>query len=199
MKARIVVPLAIALVLVATSGRAQPAASQQAGFFPIEQLELFTPESLNVDIDLQGPMLRLVAGAMSGAEDDDDRQFAALMAKLSRIRVRVGSFDGKDPAQVKNLVMGAGERLAGSGWQRILFAREEGELVSVFVRGDEQRFQGITVLAVDGPDEIALINIVGDIDPSQLGRLLGDLDALPGVGDLDLKVPTPATPTKATP
>jgi len=194
-----VVPIVAAVLLVAASGLAQTTVAQAPGFFPIEQLALFTPESLNVDIDLQGPMLRLVASAMSGAEDDEDRQFAALMAKLTRIRVRVGSLDGKDPAQVKSVVMGAGERLAGSGWQRILFAREEGELVSVFVRGDEQRFHGITVLAVDNPDEIALINIVGDIDPSQLGRLLGDLDSLPGVDGLDLDVPVPAAPTKATP
>ena len=196
MSVRHAVSLAAAVMLVAASGLAQTAVDNQPGFFPIEQLELFTPDSLNVDIDLQGPMLRLIAGAMAGAQDVEDRQFAALMAKLGRIRVRVGSLDGHDMAEVKKLVMGAADRLAASGWQRILFAREEGELVSVFVRGDEQRFQGITVLAVDGPDEIALINIVGDIDPSQLGRLLGDLDSLPGVDGLDLKVP--ATPTKGT-
>jgi hypothetical protein len=197
MNVRHTVSLAAAVMLFAVSGLAQTAVSTQPGYFPIEQLELFTPDSLNVDIDLQGPMLRLVAGAMAGAEDGEDRQFAALMATLDRIRVRVGSFDGQDPAQVKRLVTGAADRLAGAGWQRILFAREDNELVNVFVRGDEKRFQGLTVLAVDGPDEIALINIVGDIDPSQLGRLLGDLDSIPGVGDLDLKVP--ATPTKGTP
>jgi len=186
MRARIVVLFTATLLLVAAGGLAQTPVDRQPGYFPIEQLDLFTPDSLNVDIELQGPMLRLVASAMSGDDDPEDRQFAELMAKLDRIRVRVGSLDGHDMADVHKLVMGAADRLTGSGWQRILFARDEDELVSVLVRSDGERFQGLTVFAVDSPDEIALINIVGDIDPSQLGRLLGDLDHLPGVEDIDL-------------
>ncbi len=188
MNRRAVAILFTALAIAAGGATAAQPVTQHPGYFPIETLGLLSPSAIEVDVDLTGPMLRMVSGVLEG--DADERAFAALVSRLERIRVQVGAIEGNAGlADTRRRLEEAATRLEGEGWQRMVLVRNGDELVSVYVRGDDQRIDGITVLALD--DELALVNLVGAIDPRELGRLLADLDELPALEDLDLdQLPT---------
>ena len=73
------------------------------------------------------------------------------------------------------------------GWQRIVKVRDEEERVYIYVKEGGRAIEGLTVFAIDGVEEVALINIVGTIDAAQLGNLIEDLDDLGGV-DLEMDI-----------
>lgn len=180
---RLLVPCLVALLAAAAAAPASDPVTDHPGYFAVESLGLLAPDAVEVDVDLTGPMLRLVAAVLEG--EADDRAFAALVGRLERIRVQVGEIPGVvDPAEARRRFTEATGRLDGEGWQRMVLVRDAEEMVAVYVKGDDRRIDGLTVLAFD--DELALVNLVGSIDPSELGRLLADLDALPALEDLDL-------------
>jgi hypothetical protein len=142
------------------------------GFFPIEDLQLFSDEDLTIDVNLRGPILRMVAAA---ERDDDD--FARLVSSLQRIRVIVADVAASREAEMRSACQQLAERLAGSGWERIVKVRDRDDHLSVFVREQDAKMQGLTLCVLDGGEAI-IANIVGTIDLAELGRLpvLNDLE-----------------------
>lgn len=70
--------------------------------------------------------------------------------------------------------------LENLGWYRMVLTRDEGEEVHIYGRESDGGLQGLTVLAVED-EEVIVLNLVGRIDPDQLGSLMTGLD-LPEVG-----------------
>ena len=71
--------------------------------------------------------------------------------------------------------------MEGAGWSRILRVVDEGELVFMFARENAGRIAGLTVLINDENEEIVLVNLVGDIDPVVLGKVIAKADRLPNL------------------
>lgn len=167
------------LVLFATGSAAAQAVTSHPGYFPIEELGLLATGDLEVDIDLQGAMLQVAAGAMEDEDEDDDANLAELVANLERVRVQAGSPSGADASAIALSIENAKAKLESSGWDRILSVEDGQELVYVFAVESGGRIQGVTVLVNDSAEEIVLVNIVGDIDPRVLGRAIAGMDEIP--------------------
>jgi len=161
----------VALLIVVGTVAAQ-STTDHPGYFPVEEMGILDGGNLKVDVDLQGAMLQLVSAAM---EEEDDAGLADMVSNLERIRVQVGSIDSADVATVASRIDDAVSRLTASGWDRILKVVEEGEQVYLFAREDAGSIVGLTVLVNDGGEEAVVVNIVGTIDPSTLGRMLSDI------------------------
>lgn len=182
--ARLTVTTTLAVLLCLTAAGAVAAADSLAeirnhpGFVALEDLDLFGPDGAQTDVDLRGPMMRMVAAATSSS----DPELSAALAGILRIRV-LASEDVADPAAARSAIVRAGEQLEAKGWMRMVRVAEDDELVLVLARENGDRFAGLTVLMTDD-DEISLVNLVGDIDPATIGRLAADLDALPDLDEL---------------
>jgi hypothetical protein len=148
------------------------------GFVALVELNLFGPDGAQTDVDLRGPMMRMVAAATASS----DPELSAALAGILRIRV-LASEDIDDPAAARSAIVRAAEQLEARGWMRMVRVAEDDELVLVLAREDGDHFAGLTVLMADD-DEISLVNLVGDIDPATIGRLAADLDALPDLDEL---------------
>ena len=62
---------------------------------------------------------------------------------------------------------------------------EEDEQVLIYMKLDGQNMEGMTVMTVDD-EEVMFINIIGKLDPKQLGRVMDGLDVdIDGALDLD--------------
>ena len=166
----------LALILAAAS----MAGAEGPGYFPVEEMGLFTAGGLEVDVNLEGAMLQAVAGAMEG----QDGQLAEMVANLDRSRVMVGSTEGADPGAVKIRFDDAVGRLEGAGWTRILRVEEEEEQVYLFALEAAGSISGLTVLVNDGGEEAVVVNIAGPIDPRVLGRLLSNMGEMPDLEEL---------------
>jgi len=89
--------------------------------------------------------------------------------------------------QMKNIMRKVSKRLDPDKWERMVRVKEEDEFVEIFLqfgKGDE--LNGLVIMAVGDDDEAVFVNIAGNIDPSQLGRLTDKFN-LPEVGSLDIK------------
>jgi hypothetical protein len=166
----------IGVLLVAFAGSAT-AQTGSPGYYPIEEMGIFSAGDLEVDVDVSGAMIQVAAGAMEG----QDESLAELVANLERVRVQVGSPSGVDAAGVAKSMDEAGARLASAGWQKILSVEEQTEKVHFYALERDGRIAGITGFVNDGGEEVVVINIVGDIDPHTLGRVLAH------AGEFDLE------------
>jgi hypothetical protein len=154
----------LALVcLVATPGQAQ---SNHPGYFAIDELGFFSSDQIEVDIDLNEAMAKIVAGAA------DDSEFAELMSQINRIRVLTGSFVNSDLEAMRSQLEHAADRLESEGWSRAVKVQDDdGEEVRMYLKQDGSLINGMTVMVLDH-DEAVLVNIAGSIDPATLGKLL---------------------------
>ena len=141
------------------------------GYFPIEDLDLFPEEAINLEINLTGTMLEFIALATG----EEEPELARLVENLESIRVRGAEIDSLDRERLRSGIAATVDRLADSGWTSMVRIREEGEEIHVFFKEKNGEMQGLTVLSLE-EDEAMLINLVGGIDPTQLGRLASGLD-----------------------
>ncbi len=163
--------LTIVLLCLAAAGRAQTPESQP-GYVPIEELGLFPRDKLEVEINIGPPILRMIA---AGTQKDDPG-FSAVMAGLKSIQVQVFPVKGTDTGPLKARIERAVHWLEGHGWQSTVRVRDQGQETYVYLKQTGDRIDGLTLLSLDPKDEAVVINIVGRIDPAELGRLGQSLD-----------------------
>ena len=72
------------------------------------------------------------------------------------------------------------ERLEERGWDAVVRLRDYGQYVDVYVKENTSHIEGLMMMTVDADiGEIVLINIVGDIQPDELGRIGSKFDIGP--------------------
>ncbi|MEP5569401.1 MAG: DUF4252 domain-containing protein [Halioglobus sp.] len=123
-----------------------------------------------VMINIGGTLLKLMAAA-SAAEEP---QTAAMIRNLEGVRIKVYPTDGNlEPAldQVKK----AKSSLQAAQWEPVVQVNEAKEQVQIFMKTSGENVEGLTVMAVDA-EEAVFINILGVIDPAQLGKVMDTLN-----------------------
>ena len=161
------------LLLAVPAVQAAPAKDvADAGALSFQDLDLFPRDKLSVEINLEGPLLRMVAESTRG----DDPEFSKLMAGLKAIRVQVFPLKENGGAgALRPKIDRAVRRLEESGWLSTVRVREKDSETYIYVKQAGGQIVGLTILALDSKEEAALINIVGTLDPAQIGRLGRDL------------------------
>ena len=140
----------------------------QAGALALQDLDLFPHDKLSVEINLEGPLLRMVAEATQG----DDPAFSKVMAELKAIRVQVFPLKengGAGPLRPK--IDRALRWLEERGWQSTVRVRDKGDETYIYLKQTDGQIVGLTILSLESSGDAALINIVGKLDPAQIGRL----------------------------
>jgi hypothetical protein len=169
--------MVLGLVLAVPAVAQEDALKGLPGYVDFGELQSMYGEP-KVMINLGGSILKFVGG-MSG----DDPETKALLNKLKGVRINVYSIDGNPDAalekvsQVKSL-------LQSGSWEPIVQVNEEGEQAQIFVKFSGDVMEGLTVMAVD-KEEVVFINIIGQLDPSQLGQVMENFD-IDIDADLDL-------------
>ncbi len=144
----------------------------QPGYFPLETLGILAREDLSVEINLQGAMLRMVAGAVRAAEPD----FAGLIENLAAVRVHIAPGDKLDLAKVSKRIRTATDWLEDNNWQAIVRTRDDDDDETyVYSHETDGEIDGMAILVME-PTEVAVINIIGGIDLEQIERLGETLD-----------------------
>jgi hypothetical protein len=156
-------------LLLSTAGVAAAAAPPPAspGALPFGELEIFARKDLTTEINLEGALLKLIASATS----EDDPDFAKLVSGLQAIRVQVAPLQGLDAEKVRAKMEQAVRWLEAKGWTAVVRTREKGQESYIYTRQVQGQIVGLAVLSFEPGKEAAVVNIVGHLDPDQLGRL----------------------------
>lgn len=162
--------LLLVAALLSTTLQAQTL-EDHPGYFPLDELDFLSAEDLSVEINLHGAMLKLIGKVAL----DEDPEFAGIMNTLEAIRVQIAPVDRLQSEDIRKGLDTGVSMLENLGWYRMVLTRDEGEEVHIYGRESDGDLQGLTVLAVED-DEVIVLNLVGRIDPDQLGSLMSGLD-----------------------
>jgi len=141
------------------------------GYLDFSALKGLPPSAESVEVYIKDPILSLVA-ALSKKEDP---ALAELLSGLKLIRVEAYTLNGS-PGQTELITKALDQirqALERHGWDIVVRAREEKEQVGVYMKSAEGKINGLAILAFEAQGELALVNIVGDIDLDSIAKLGG--------------------------
>ncbi len=152
------------------------------GFVDFSRLAIIAGTEPKVEISLKAPLLNMITNLIR----NEDEQAAEFISKLLRVTVNVYASNTIDVDEISGSMSSIADDLDSQGWDRVVRIREDSDHVDIYFRLSEDALviYGIAIM-VAGPNEVVLVNIVGDIntdDISALGRRF-NIDELV---DLDL-------------
>ena len=173
-----------ALVIVCLSAApavAQSGARSSEGYVDLARLgnldELFDDDPV-VEVNIEGPLLTLVAEASRY----EDPELADMLSTLDGIYVRGYETRSAGFLRIAERTRRMGRELEDAGWSTVVKVSDDEESVHMYMRADERGVNGMVVMMAEQySDETVFLNIVGDIDPAQIGRIgskfqIGGLD-----------------------
>jgi len=173
----VVVPL---LVWSSANEATAQSSSRPSGFVNLEELgdlDAFFDEAPVVEVNVEGGLMKLVAAASRS----EDPELADLLLRLSGVYVRGYVLEPNSLNDFDKRASRMGERLIDDGWVVVVRFREVDEVVHMYVRMSGDNVDGMVVMSVEpGQQQAMFVNIVGDIDPEQIGRI-GQKFRIPGM------------------
>jgi hypothetical protein len=161
-------------IIILTALMSLPAAAQtaaleeQPGYVDFGALDSIYGEP-RVMINIGGSILKLIAMA-----SQEDPEAAEMIRGLDGVRINVYDTGGNvDPALEQVAKVKA--MLEKEAWEPIVQVKENGEEVQIFMKANEERMQGLAIMAVDG-EEAVFLNILGEVDPAKLGQVMKQLN-----------------------
>jgi len=171
---------AMLLVLPRTHEVLAQSSSRPQGFVDLERLgdlDAFFDEDPVVEVNVEGGLMKLVAAASRS----EDPELADLLLGLSGVYVRGYVLEPNSLNDFDQRASRMGERLVDDGWVVVVRFREVDEVVHMYVRMSGDNVDGMVVMSVEpGQQQAMFVNIVGNIDPEQIGRI-GQKFRIPGM------------------
>lgn len=131
-----------------------------------------------VDVSVDTKMLKQTAGFLSGKGADAERM-NNVIDKITGIYVKSFKFTQRDAysdADVESIR----RQVSGSAWNRIVSVREKHEVTEIYFFRNKDVPGGLLVLSAE-PNELTVVNIVGEIDLAALAALSPIIPKLPGL------------------
>jgi len=150
----------------------------------IKNLEALSKKASEVvDVNLDGPLLKLASKFMT---DEDDREALGIIKNLRGVYVKSFTFD--EPGDYSPADVDAIRRqLQAPAWSRIVSARSkhDGENAEIYLMtaADGGNVLGMAIICAE-PTEFTVVNIVGPVDIDKLSQLEGKM-GIPRLGEND--------------
>ena len=154
-------------LLAVTVATAQDDLRRQPGYVDLDAMETWFGEEPFLFVSVKGVLLELVAEA-SAIEDPD---LADLLRRLKAVQVRGYKSSGVDMKAMRSRASSFTRDLEKKGWEPAVRVRDEEEQVDLLMRSNGNAIAGLMIVVANGDKEAVFVNIVGDIDPSQVARL----------------------------
>lgn len=155
------------LVGLAGTAQAQVALENDPGYVSARTVESWFDAPPQVEINVKGVLLEMVAEAAS----ESNPEFTELLSNLRAVQVRVFDTDVRQRDAVEQQRATLIDDLTSQGWETVVRVREDGEDVNIQLKTRDNAIAGLVVLVTESGGESVFINIVGNISPKELGRL----------------------------
>lgn len=154
---------------------ARPAASQdvnlrnEPGYLDLSSIQGWFDEEPWLEVNVKGALLRLVTEAAR----HEDPELSNVLQNLKAIEVRGYPLT---PAQFDEIGRRTGDlakQLESRGWDTVVRVRERDERVNIYMKVNQDVIAGLVVMVLEPDNEegAVFVNIVGDIDPEQIGKI----------------------------
>lgn len=175
---RFFLALAAAALAVAAAGAGAQGddLSRDPGFVDFNPRGVLADDDLEIHISVKSPLIQLVAEASRA----NDEVLADVLDKLKAVEVHVYHVADERREAVRQEISRRARDLGKLGWTEAIAIRLRGAQGSVLMRLQKQRPVGLAAMYLDDGGEAVFVNIVGEIDAAQIGRLAAkfNLDVL---------------------
>ena len=155
---------------------AQSYQDEPPGFVDFSDFDERFGTEASLEVDIRGQLLRLV----SEASREEDPELAELLDRLSAIQVKGFPMLRSQFRTMESHSEDIAEALEKDGWNTVVKLRDYGQYVDVYARENEEFIEGLMMMVVDKElGETVLINIVGNIQAEELGRIGNRFDIAP--------------------
>jgi len=124
----------------------------------------------SVQIAVGGSLL----GFVSALSAHENPEVAELFKRLHGVRVSVF----KNPSMTETtleFVKTISSKLSQQGWEPVVTVNTDDEQVRIFMKFNGDIVEGITVIALE-EDEAVFVNVIGDLNPDELGKVMKNFD-----------------------
>ena len=153
------------------------------GYLDLATVEQWFDAEPWLEVNIKGALLNLIVGA---AEAEDDPELTSILSKLKAIEVRGYPLTSQNFDDIDRHTRQLAGRLESQGWETVVRLREDDERINVFLKSNGNSIAGLVVMVLDPSDDdgAVFVNIVGDIDPKEVGRIgqRFDIDPLSNLG-----------------
>lgn len=164
-------------------GAVRPAFAQDSnelagtpGYVDFDEVSQWFEAPANIEVNLRGALLDLIANS----SDESEPEFSGLLRNLKAIQVRGFPMSGTNPDEIMRRFDDLSSRLQSEGWERVVYIRDEGENINIYMKPEGESIAGLTVMVADPSDqETVFVNIVGSIRPEEIGEIGRGLDIEP--------------------
>lgn len=165
--------LAVSILFIAVQPQAASAQDdlrRDPGYLDLTSVEDWFESEPWLEVNIKGALLSLITEA---SKVEDDPELTSILSKLKAIEVRGYPLHPSMFDDIDRRTNELAKRLEGQGWETVVRVRENEERVNVYLKSDGKTIAGLVVMVLDpSEDEGAIfVNIVGDIDPQQIGRI----------------------------
>jgi hypothetical protein len=129
-----------------------------------------------VDVSVDTAMLKQTAGFLAGKGSDTDK-VQQMLQGITGIYVKSFEF-GVPNAYADSDVDAVRKQVAGAGWTRVVGIRGKDELTEIYFWKEGETTGGVVVITAE-PDELTIVNIVGQVDLAALAALGPMIPKLP--------------------
>lgn len=144
------------------------ALAAEPGFVDPTKLDIYDrEEDLTIEVNLQGPLVQFVAEAAKAA----DPELSSALAKIKSVVFQLYKPKAVDLAEIRARVAKNASLLESRGWQRVVWLRDGDTVHHIYLKSAGSRIVGLTALFVDKDHQFGFINIAGEVDPGQIGRI----------------------------
>ncbi len=165
MKRSLTTSLALAAVLVTGSVRA--AETLPDGAVDFGRLSP-AGDGKFLEVSIKSNLINMVAKLAESHEPEA----AKILRGLKAVRVNVIGLNDENRADIKERIAAVRSQLDRGDWERIVTARQEGQDIGVFIKlRGEEAVEGLVVTVINQDREAVLVNVVGDIRPSQIAQV----------------------------
>lgn len=162
--------IAIALLLTALAPAfgAQEALEKEPGYVDFDRLGLYAnQDDLEVEVTLQDGLIRMFSGIFR----EEEPELADALSKLRSFRFRLFSLPQAEIPVQRRRSAATISALEEGGWERVVQIRTADNWSSLYIKWRGQAISGLFAVFVDEDGTFGLINVVGEIDPAQIGRI----------------------------
>ncbi len=170
MKCKVAILGTLLMLCLAFAASARDDYKKHPGYVDFEVMGIFGEVESTVEVFLKGPLLDLVAKSMI----DEEPELSETISRLEYIHVQTFPLDDIDISRVEKKVEQVAKRLEKSGWEIVVRVRdrEDDEHVYVYLLPrNDQTISGLVVMVIEDDENAVFVNIVGDINLKQIGRL----------------------------
>ena len=155
------------LLGVSMSTQASDSLNQQPGYVDFGDLSAISDNEPDVEISLGGALLRFLAAAVA----EEDQELADTLGKLRSIRISVFELEPENLADATARAIAISQQLEADGWESAVVVNSQDTVIRMYMKTFEDKVAGMTVMVIEPESDAVFINIVGEIDPAQLGRV----------------------------